>query len=174
MVEGDLFFAERNGEVWAVWLSDRPPVNLGSVADVRAAMAQFSVLAGADGQSAANVFEVGAPPAPPPAAEPPPPPPRAASERVEPRHGLTMTGKVFTTSGSREVTVLDLSERGCRVRDVSGHLPEGTRLSIKLGEVGPVEAMVMWSDGSFVGLRFANPLYPSVMQHIREKNAGRR
>jgi hypothetical protein len=171
MDDGDLFFTERNGEVWAVWLSGRPPVNLGSVADVRAAMAQFSVLAGANGVAASDSTSPQRAPEPP---EPPPPKLRTASERVEQRHGITMMGRVFTTAGSREVTVLDLSERGCRFRDASGHLAEGARVSIKLGAVGPVEAMVMWSDGSFVGVRFANPLYPSVMQHIRETCAGRR
>lgn len=174
MSDGDLFFTERNDEVWAVWLSGRPPVNLGSVADVRAAMAQFSIMAGANGVPAPEGFERSGPRALPQEPESPPPKPRSASERAEPRHGLTMMGKVFTTAGSREVTVLDLSERGCRFRDASGHLTEGTRLSIKLGGVGPIEAMVMWSDGSFVGVRFANPLYPSVMEHIRETYAGRR
>lgn len=174
MSDGDLFFTERNEEVWAVWLSGRPPVNLGSVADVRAAMAQFSIVAGANGAPAPEGLERSGPPALRREPEPTPPKPRSASERAEPRHGLKMMGKVFTTSGSREVTVLDLSERGCRFRDASGHLTEGTRLSIKLGEVGPIEAMVMWSDGSYVGVRFANPLYPSVMEHIRETYAGRR
>lgn len=167
-IEGDLFFAERNDEVWACWLSGKPPVNLGSVAEVRAAMAQFSVLAGARG--APSPADPGSerralPPRP---SEPPLQRPRSASERSETRHGLTLPGRVFTATGSREVTVLDLSERGCRFRDTTGHLNEGARLTIKLGEVGPVEAMVMWSDGSFVGVRFANALYPSVMQHIRD------
>lgn len=167
-IDGDLFFAERNDEVWACWLSGKPPVNLGRVADVRAAMAQFSVLAGSRGERGEAASEP-VPPAPPRqrAPAPPPPKPRSATERVEQRHGLTLAGRVFTASGSREVTVLDLSERGCRFRDATGRLFEGARMTIKLGEVGPIEAMVMWTDGTFVGVRFANALYPSVMQHIR-------
>lgn len=169
MDDGDLFFTERNGDVWAVWLSGRPPVNMGSVADVRAAMAQFSVLAGAAGTPASDDYDRPATaPAAPTVPESPPPRPRNASERIEQRHGIKMPGKVFSAGGSREIIVLDLSERGCRFRDTSNRLVEGARITVKLGEVGPIEAMVMWSDGTYVGVRFANPLYPSIMQHIRD------
>ena len=165
--EGETFFVSRNGAVWACWLGGKPAVNLGPDAEVRAAMTQF-------------VAEAGQQPAPTPEPEPaprppPPPPPPAPSrprnepvkDRIDPRHDITIIGRVRTGSGSRDVTVLDLSEHGCRFHDRFGHLTEQTLLTIKLGPIGPVEGTVRWREHEHVGIEFNTPLHPSVLEHIR-------
>jgi hypothetical protein len=177
----DLFFLARGGDVWACWLSGKPAVNLGTLDEVRRAMRDFA--AGPSGALREPSPTPRAAP-PKPASEPrqvpqaprasapqqPPPskPPRKVADRVEPRHDITIIGRIYTVSGSREVTVLDLSERGCRFNDATGSLSSGTRLTIKIGPVGPVEAEVKWREANAVGIAFATPLYPSVMRHIRD------
>lgn len=42
------------------------------------------------------------------------------------------------------------------------------RLTIKIGPVGPVEATVRWNRGNRFGIELTNPLYPSVLVHIRD------
>lgn len=174
MSEEEPFFVARNGAVWACWLSGRPAVKLGAEAEVRAAMKQFvaDAVAGDPSEAVPREASPPTPPAaPPPRAPPPPAPPvtpRTEKERIEKRHELTILGRVFTGSGPRNVTVLDLSEQGCRFHDPSGHYSHGTALTIKLGPIGPVAATVKWRREDYVGIQFANPLYPSVMEHIRQ------
>jgi hypothetical protein len=116
------------------------------------------------------------PPPPPPAPAPAPAPPglptpapasRGEQARVEPRHDVSIVGRVRSGIGARDVTVHDLSERGCRFVDPLGNLPANARITIKLGPVGPVEATVRWCRGTSVGIEFDTPLYPSVLEHIR-------
>ncbi len=66
------------------------------------------------------------------------------------------------------MTVLDLSERGCRFHVRSGQLKKGMPLTVKLGPIGPVEATIRWQEEEYVGVEFNTPLYPSVMEHIRQ------
>jgi hypothetical protein len=168
MSEEDLFFVARSGFIWACWLSGKPAVNLGSELEVRAAMARFSVLSGAlaDDAAEADRVEPASPPQPPVA---PPKPPRRARDRTEKRHEVSVPGRLFSTFGRRDVRIHDLSEQGCRFRDDVDRLDEGDAVTIKLGEVGPLAATVMWRRDGFVGVRFNTPLYPSVMAHIRDQ-----
>ena len=169
--DGDTFFISRNGAVWACWLGGKPAVKLGPDAEVLAAMAQFIAQAGGEAAPAPAPEPVAPPPPPPAPPRSPPPPKRQKAEgendRVDPRHDITIIGRVRTGSGARDVTILDLSERGCRFHDRFGHLTEGTLLTIKLGPIGPVEAKVRWCESEYVGVEFLTPLHPSVMEHIR-------
>jgi hypothetical protein len=166
--DDDLFFVSRNGQIWACWLSGKPAVNLGSEAEVLSAMAQIVGSATAPLAKSASPSQPAA--AAPVASTPPasPPPPREIKERDTPRHELTIIGRVFTVGGSRDVTILDLSESGCQFYDASRRLENGARLTIKIGPVGPIEATVRWRRGDNVGVKFNTPLYPSVLEHIRD------
>ena len=163
--DGETFFVSRNGAVWACWLGGKPAVKLGPDTEVLAAMTQFI------GEASARPASPPEPPTAPSVAPPPPaPPPRPKEpeiERIDPRHDITIIGRVRTGSGSRDVTILDLSERGCRFHDRFGHLVEGTLLTIKLGPIGPIEAKVRWCESEYVGVEFLAALHPSVMEHIR-------
>ncbi|WP_158610993.1 PilZ domain-containing protein [Aurantiacibacter spongiae] len=89
-------------------------------------------------------------------------------DRIERRHDIAIVGRLRTTTGARDVTILDISERGCRIRDRMGRLPENTSVTIKIGPIGPVDSVARWREGELVGLRFDRPLYPAVMEHIRQ------
>lgn len=175
-MDDDLFFVSRSGSIWACWLSGKPAVNLGVDTEVSRAMVHFlkelraQVAKQAPGPPKEPHRDSSVPPAPPPSAappSPPPPPPRVLKERQADRHDLTILGRIFTARGSRDVTVLDLSETGCQFHADGSHLKVDGHLTIKLGPIGPVEATVRWSRGDKYGVQFNSPLYPSVLDHIR-------
>lgn len=159
-------FVVKSGQVWACWLSGRAPVALGDVAEVRSAMHEF--LAKNAAKQPANSP---APPSVSPAKTPPsvaePAPTKQEKERVEPRHDISIIGKLHTGMGVRDVTILDLSEHGCRFHDRFCNLRPGMPISLRIGPVGPVRASVKWRRSEYVGIQFDSPLYPSVLEHIR-------
>jgi len=85
------------------------------------------------------------------------------------RHELTIAGKIYTATGSREIIILDLSENGCRFRERTGHLAPGTGLTIKVGSIGPLPAVIRWTRRNEVGASFDNPIHPTVLVHIRQQ-----
>lgn len=175
MANDDLFFTSRGGNIWACWLSGKPAVNLGVDRDVSRAMVQFLK------ELQRQVAESKAapkPPSPPVASTtqprasiateaPVPLTPKVLKARASTRHQLTIVGRIFTTRGSRDVTILDLSETGCQFDAPGSLLQPENRLTIKLGPIGPVEATVRWNHGNRFGIEFISPLYPSVLEHIR-------
>lgn len=176
MADDDLFFVSRGGKIWACWLSGKPAVELGVDRDVSRAMVQF--LKELQKQVAESKIarkpssQPSAPPTEPRvpmvAEAPAPIVPKVLKARASPRHEITIFGRIFTTRGSRDVTILDLSETGCQFDAPGSLLQPENRLTIKLGPVGPVDATVRWDRGNRFGIEFKNPLYPSVLEHIRE------
>jgi hypothetical protein len=87
--------------------------------------------------------------------------------RRDRRHQICVAGSYRTGSGSaRSVQLTDLSETGCRFLDNSNRLAVGTRLTVKIGQVGPFDALVSWIDGSSVGLRFNDRLYAPYFEQL--------
>jgi len=160
--EDDLYFILRKGEVWACWLSGKPAVKLASDVEFASAVSQFN-----DESAPLETAE-------PQRAEVhdnEPTPSNAAKihkERIEERYDLTVLGRVFAVGGSREVTILDLSEKGCRFEDGSWNLALGHHITVKIGSVGPLDATVKWRKNGTVGVQFVTPLYPSILDHVRE------
>jgi hypothetical protein len=168
VADDDLFFVSRGGHIWACWLSGKPAVDLGVDTEVTQAMTQFLQELRARVSSGAPI-EAPPPPSPQPApVVPPAPPPAVLKPRAADRHDLTILGRIFTARGSRDVTILDLSETGCQFHAAGSQLKADNRLTIKLGPVGPIEATVRWNRGDRHGVQFNSPLYPSVLQHIRD------
>lgn len=89
------------------------------------------------------------------------------TDRESERYDISIVGTLRTGTGKRDVTIVDLSEKGCRFYDRMGHLSEGLSVTIKIGPVGPIDATVRWQDQPYAGIRFSNPLYPAVLEHIR-------
>ncbi len=89
-------------------------------------------------------------------------------ERSAERHDISIVGKLRTGTGKRDVTIVDLSDQGCRIFDRMGHLPQDLAVTIKIGPVGPVDATVRWKEQPYAGLAFDRPLYPAVLDHIRD------
>ena len=159
-------FVVRSGQVWACWLSGRAPVALGDVAQVRLGMDKFLHGDAREGTASSPTPPPSSPVKAPPGVEAPAPN-EQEKERVEPRHDISIIGKVHTGTGVREVTILDLSEHGCRFHDRFCNLRPGMPVSLRIGPVGPVRASVRWRRSEYVGIQFDSPLYPSVLEHIR-------
>ena len=79
------------------------------------------------------------------------------AKRGAERHDISIVGKLRTGTGKRDVTVVDLSDQGCRIFDRVGYLPRNTSVTIKIGPIGPIEATVRWQDQPYAGLRFHVP-----------------
>lgn len=172
-MDGDPFFKLRDGELWVCWLGGRPAINLGDRKKVVDAMQEF--LRNSDETLPASARPASRSPSGsvlPPAAERPSPaqkkPDPGLEHRLDKRHEITIVARIRTPTGSRDVTVQDLSEKGCRFGDRTGYLTVGTPITLKLGPIGPVEAMVRWREGTQAGVEFVSPLYPSVLDHIRQ------
>ena len=67
------------------------------------------------------------------------------------------------------VSVLDISEGGCRFFDKFGRLIPGARITVRIGAIGPIEATVRWCEDQVVGVEFDNPIYGPVLEHIRRQ-----
>lgn len=118
MTDDDLFFVSRGRHIWACWLSGKPAVDLGVDTEVTQAMTQFLrelralVVRGASIETLPPPLYQAAPVVPP--SIPLAPRPSVIRPRAADRHDLTILGRIFTARGSRDVTILDLSETGCQ------------------------------------------------------------
>ena len=168
-MDEDPFLVSRDGEVWACWLSGKPAVNLGSEQNFWViAEKLFNELHPLDERTPPATAKSTKRPDKPSAD---PPPVRAdLIDRNEPRYDITLIGRIYGVGGSREVTIFDLSTRGCRVRDYASPR-EGANVSVKIGTIGPVAGIVRWRRDDFIGIKFNNPLYPAVLDAIRSEQS---
>ena len=90
--------------------------------------------------------------------------------RREDRHGVAVDGRYRTGTGvPKDVSVLDISEGGCRFFDKFGRLTPGAQITIRVGPIGPIPATVRWCEGQVVGVEFEDPIYGPVLDHIRSQ-----
>lgn len=63
--------------------------------------------------------------------------------------------------------LVDLTAEGARLEGISRHLNVGDMLTVRFGGLAPAEARIQWVErGREAGLRFRQPLYPSVYLHV--------
>lgn len=85
----------------------------------------------------------------------------------EERIPVEILSQYRTGSGRAHIVqVSNLSRAGCLMHQNFSALDVGKNLTIRLGTVGPIDAVVRWKEGLDVGLEFLNPLHPSVLDHI--------
>lgn len=93
--------------------------------------------------------------------------PDAMSARREKRIPVEILSRYRSGSGRAHIVqVYDLSISGCRMHQNFSALDVGKILTIRLGDVGPIESVVRWKEGLNVGIEFLVPLHPSVFDHI--------
>lgn len=63
------------------------------------------------------------------------------------------------------VQILDISTHGVRIAAIQ-LLRIGDTCWIRLPQLEPQQAKVMWSDDFVVGCQFTRPLHPSVLENI--------
>ncbi len=83
------------------------------------------------------------------------------------RRAITAQGSYRTGAGTaRPVELCDVSEIGCRFVDPKNRLYVGTQLVVKVATLGPFDAVVAWMDGVSVGVRFNQPIYGPLLDHL--------
>jgi hypothetical protein len=88
-------------------------------------------------------------------------------ERREPRTQVNIQGRYRTGNGIvRDVVVLDLSTHGCKFFDRFSNLNHNSALTVRIGNIGPLDARVRWIESQTVGVRFDTPLHASVLEHM--------
>ncbi|MGE5953554.1 MAG: PilZ domain-containing protein [Qipengyuania vulgaris] len=87
--------------------------------------------------------------------------------RREQRYSISVPGRYRKGTGVRyNVAIKDLSEYGCQFSDLVGRIDAGDEITIRIGEIGPLDARVKWVVKREIGVEFDQPLYPSVLEHI--------
>ena len=87
--------------------------------------------------------------------------------RRDKRYSISVAGRYRRGTGVRfNIAITDLSEYGCQFADLVGRVHPEDKISIRIGEIGPIDAQVRWVERRQVGVQFANPLYPSVLEYI--------
>lgn len=80
---------------------------------------------------------------------------------------VSIQGRYRTGSGvARDVIVSDISTKGCKFYDRFSNLKPGSRITIRLGNIGPLDAIVRWRTGQLIGVQFDDALHPSVFDHM--------
>jgi hypothetical protein len=93
--------------------------------------------------------------------------PEMTEGRREPRIAVSIQGRYRSGSGlARDVVVTDLSTSGCKFYDRFSNLKNDDRVTIKVGNVGPIGAVVRWRTGQIIGVEFEAPLHASVLDHM--------
>ncbi|WP_171033093.1 PilZ domain-containing protein [Qipengyuania marisflavi] len=89
------------------------------------------------------------------------------NHRREERHHVQVAGHYRARQGGkRDVWIKDISEYGCRFFDKFSVLDDGSNILVRVGNIGPIPAIVRWREGSVVGAQFERPLHPTVLSHI--------
>lgn len=92
-------------------------------------------------------------------------------KRQELRLPVEITSKYRTGSGQAHIVrVSNLSRSGCLLHQNYSVLRPGKMLTIRLGEIGPIEAVVRWQDGLKIGLEFLTPLHQAMMDHLSRQH----
>src|SRR5688500_12824233 len=98
----------------------------------------------------------------------------AKPSHVESRNALRISVLVESVIGSsrfgkRTVWMLDVSTLGCRI-ETGLSVPVGTRLVITIPGLSPLGCEVRWLRNDALGLRFATPLHPLIVERITEQS----
>ena len=101
----------------------------------------------------------------------------ALGSRSTLRHPVALDASLSSSAvGRLQVKLTDISERGCQC-ERSTRLIEGSFIMLSMNGYTPFGARVVWVGTTSVGLQFAAPLHPSILDHIvgmsKQNGAGR-
>lgn len=96
--------------------------------------------------------------------------PRGKLQRLAERQTLDATVQFRKGTVRTNVRILDISTHGVRIAAIQ-LLRVGDTCWIRLPQLEPQQARVMWADEFVVGCKFARPLHPSVLENILKQGA---
>ena len=89
--------------------------------------------------------------------------------REKERVNVNVMGTVRTGSGRPiQAEITDLSENGCACTVGSIWLKSSAHASLRIGDLGPIDATIRWVNDRQVGIEFHRPVYDPVFEHLRE------
>ncbi|MDT0574951.1 PilZ domain-containing protein [Croceicoccus sp. F390] len=93
------------------------------------------------------------------------------TERAMERKPVNATCKYRFGGGmALPVTLADLTTNGCRLLAVPRLMRREEVVTLRIGNVGPIEATVRWvHQGNAAGLEFTKPLHPAVYSDMMER-----
>ena len=87
--------------------------------------------------------------------------------RRDPRYDVAVGASYWNGPDGRIlVKVTNVSARGCRFAS-ERRLETGSPIVMAFGNAATLDAKVRWRVGKTHGIRFAEPLHPAVLDHIR-------
>lgn len=90
-------------------------------------------------------------------------------ERTDDRTPVKIVGSYRVGRGTkRSVTMLDISETGAKFHDHRTILAQEANITMRVGTLGPFDAVVRWVDSDAIGVQFAHRIYGPVFEHIRD------
>ena len=88
--------------------------------------------------------------------------------REKERFDVNVMGTLRTGAGTPiQAEITDLSENGCACRVNSMWLKSSAHASLRIGDLGPIDATIRWVNDRQVGIEFHRPVYGPVFEHLR-------
>ena len=94
------------------------------------------------------------------------------TSRETQRRPLSLMVKGRVQSRPVYVDLIDISERGCKIRGSRGFASPGDRVTMKVGNVSAPLGKIVWVEDRFAGVAFEGEMHPAVLDHLCETNGG--
>ncbi|WP_375380867.1 PilZ domain-containing protein [uncultured Sphingomonas sp.] len=90
----------------------------------------------------------------------------ASGLRLEPRAATAVPATLHVEGADpRDVTIADITARGCRVSIVTD-LRVATHVALMLDGTSLISGRVAWNDGAGIGIDFCAPLLPRIVARL--------
>ncbi|MHA7818183.1 MAG: PilZ domain-containing protein [Erythrobacter sp.] len=87
--------------------------------------------------------------------------PRAAERRL-----LRLLVKSRVESRAINVDLVDISERGCKIRGTVGFASVGDRVTMRVGGLHAPVGKIAWVEGRYAGVAYEGEMHPAVLDHL--------
>ncbi len=64
------------------------------------------------------------------------------------------------------VDMIDISERGCKIKGSNGFAQVGDRVTMKIGGINAPLGIIVWVENRFAGVAFEGEMHAAVLDHL--------
>ena len=94
--------------------------------------------------------------------------------RKSKRRRLVFNARLSRAGRMTLCEVVDLSETGCKLKAVANFVAVGDSVSIKPDALEVLTGTVQWKKDDWLGVKFHNPMYGPVVDHLAKTNVSER
>ena len=88
--------------------------------------------------------------------------------REKERFDVNVMGTLRTGAGTPiQAEITDLSENGCACTVGTVWMQSSDHASLRIGDLGPIDATIRWVNDRQAGIEFHRPVYGPVFEHLR-------